>query len=147
MNTGYPPVPTNMASVAPPREAIEITRAPDPPGANAPPQPSTSAPNANAANATPNGPVVIPEKTALLRVVDRVKPDYPEDAMAQNVQGAVVVDVVVSKDGEVESVKPVTGDPRLVGSAAKAVSKWHFAPLLRNGHFVTFETHITLQMP
>lgn len=142
MNTGYPPVPANTASAAPPTEAIHITRAPDPPSASAPPQPSTPA-----TNAAPNGPVVIPEKTALLRVVDRVKPDYPEDAMAQNVQGAVVVDVVVSKDGEVESVKPVTGDPRLVGSAAKAVSKWHFAPLLRNGHFVTFETHITLQMP
>jgi protein TonB len=87
---------------------------------------------------------VIPEAAALERVVDRVKPDYPEEAMAQQVQGAVTVDVIVGKDGHVESANSLDGDARLQPAAVKAVRKWGFAPLLRNGHFVSFETHITL---
>jgi TonB family protein len=144
-NSGSPRVPVSAASAPPPREAVHLTRVPDPPSATTPLLSGTSQ-NAGPANASspPAGPVVIPEKTALERVVEKVKPDYPEDAMAQNVQGAVTVDVVVGRDGQVENATPVDGDSRLLASAVKAVRKWHFAPLLRNGHFVNFETHITL---
>jgi len=53
------------------------------------------------------------------------------------------VDVVVGSNGQVEVVRPVSGDPRLLLSAAKAVRNWRFAPLVRNGQSVSFESHIT----
>jgi TonB family protein len=87
---------------------------------------------------------MIPEATALARVVQKVKPDYPEDAMALNVQGAVIVDVVVDRTGLVENATGVDGDARLLAAAVKAARKWQFAPLLRDNHFVSFETHLTL---
>jgi TonB family protein len=146
-NIGAPPTPYNSAPATSPHEAVRITRDPGPANAAAPaPAPTAPVPSASPPNAParPGGPVMIPEATALERVVEKVKPDYPEEAMALNVQGAVVVDVVVGKTGLVENATPVDGDARLLASAVKAARKWQFAPLLRDNHFVSFETHLTL---
>jgi TonB family protein len=89
-------------------------------------------------------PVLIPQRTALARVAERVEPEYPAEAKAQHVQGTVTVDVIVGRDGQVEGVSPVDGDSRLLASATTAVRKWRFTPLVRNGHAVSFESHITL---
>lgn len=94
-------------------------------------------------DSTPASPVVVPEKTALDQVVERVEPHYPAVPDAQPVQGTAIVDVVVGSNGQVEVVRPVSGDPRLLVSAAKAVHKWRFTPLVRNGQSVSFESHIT----
>lgn len=147
-NIGAPPTPYSSGATNSPHEAVRISRDPGPvsAAAPAPPPASTAVPSAGSPNAParPGGPVMIPEATALERVVEKVKPDYPEDAMALNVQGAVVVDVVVGKTGLVENASPVDGDARLLASAVKAARKWQFAPLLRDNHFVSFETHLTL---
>ena len=95
------------------------------------------------ADATPASPVVIPEKTALDHVAERVEPHHPAVPGAEPVQGTVIVDVVVGSGGQVEVVRPVSGDPRLLMSAAKAVRKWRFTPLVRNGQSVSFESHFT----
>lgn len=88
--------------------------------------------------------VLIPETVALDHLVERVKPDYPEDAKAQHSQGTIVLDVAVGRDGQVESVSPVEGNARLLASAAEAVGKWRFTPLIRNGRSVRFRSQITL---
>jgi TonB family protein len=95
------------------------------------------------ADATPASPVVIPEKTALDHVAERVEPHHPAVPGAEPVQGTVIVDVVVGSGGQVEVVRPVSGDPRLLMSAAKAVRKWRFTPLVRNGQSVSFESYLT----
>jgi TonB family protein len=86
---------------------------------------------------------VVPEKTALDHVAERVEPHHPAAPNAEPVQGTAIVDVVVGGNGQVEVVRPVSGDPRLLVSAAKAVHKWRFTPLLRNGQSVSFESNIT----
>jgi TonB family protein len=88
--------------------------------------------------------VSIPETVALDHLIERMQPDYPEDAKAQHVQGTVMLDVVVGRDGQVESVSLVEGNARLLASAAEAVGKWRFTPLIRNGQSVRFKSHITL---
>jgi protein TonB len=95
------------------------------------------------ADSSPASPVVVPEKTALDHVTARVEPHYPAVPNSQAVQGTAIVDVVVSSNGRLEVVRPVSGDPRLLVSAAKAVRKWRFTPLVRNGQSVSFESHIT----
>jgi TonB family protein len=109
------------------------------------PQEADKRPASTNADATPESPVVLPEKTALDHVAERVEPHYPAIPNAEPVQGTVIVDVVVGSGGQVEVVGPVSGDPRLLMSAAKAVRKWRFTPLVRNGQSVRFESHITLQ--
>ena len=138
VNMSAPPTPYNLTPASSPHEAVRITRDPGPMNAASPspsaPSPAASSPgapgpNANAPNAParPGGPVMIPEATALARVVQKVKPDYPEEAMALNVQGAVVVDIVVDRTGLVENATGVDGDARLLAAAVKAARQWQFA--------------------
>lgn len=87
---------------------------------------------------------MIPETVALDHLAERIEPDYPEDARAQRLQGTVIVDMVAGKDGEVEGLSLVDGDPRFLASAVKALRRWRFNPLIRYGHPVSFETHITV---
>jgi TonB family protein len=107
------------------------------------PEEADKKPASTNADSSPASPVVVPEKTALDHVTARVEPHYPAVPNSQAVQGTAIVDVVVSSNGRLEVVRPVSGDPRLLVSAAKAVRKWRFTPLVRNGQSVSFESHIT----
>jgi TonB family protein len=107
------------------------------------PEEADKKPASTNADSTPASPVMVPEKTALDHVAARVEPHYPAVPNAQPVQETAIVDVVVGGNGRVEFVRPVSGDPRLLVSAAKAVRKWRFTPLVRNGQSVSFESHIT----
>jgi protein TonB len=93
---------------------------------------------------TSSPPRMVPERTALARVVDRVEPEYPDAAKAHHIQGIVVLDVLVGGNGRVQRLSPVSGYPRLVAAAANAVRQWRFEPMTRNGRPASFETNITL---
>ena len=89
-------------------------------------------------------PGIVPEGTALARVVDRVEPEYPESAKAHHIQGIVVLDVLVGGDGRVQRLSAVRGYPGLAAAATDAVRQWRFEPMTRNGRPTGFETDITL---
>ncbi len=106
---------------------------------------STTSDDSSARSAPPSPPPgMVPERTALARVVDRVEPEYPDAAKAHHIQGIVVLDVLVGGDGRVQRLSPVRGYPRLVAAAADAVRQWRFEPMTRNGRPASFETNITL---
>jgi TonB family protein len=89
-------------------------------------------------------PLSLPPEVANSYVVQRVEPEYPEAARVQRLQGAVVLDVVVGKDGVVRDSRVISGDPQLAAAAQQAVGQWRFKPYLSNGAAVAFETQITL---
>ncbi len=91
-----------------------------------------------------SGPVVMRGEAALERLVNRVEPEYPDEAKAHRLQGRVVLDVLVSRDGKVERLNLVQGDPGLTTAATDAVRQWRFKPLILNGHSTSFETQVTL---
>jgi TonB family protein len=78
-----------------------------------------------------------------------VAPVYPEDAKAAGVQGVVIVEAVVDKDGKVESTKVLRSIPMLDQAALDAVRQWEFTPTLLNGVAVpvvmTMTVNFTLQ--
>jgi periplasmic protein TonB len=111
-------------------------------GVNDTPTTSHDSVAGNASASSP--PVLIPERTALARVVDRVEPEYPDVAKAHHVQGIVVLDVLVGGDGRVQRLSRVRGYPGLTAAATDAVKQWRFEPMTRNGRPVGFETNITL---
>ncbi|HWO37406.1 MAG TPA: TonB family protein, partial [Candidatus Acidoferrum sp.] len=77
-------------------------------------------------------------------LVRRVEPDYPEQALAQRVQGPVLLNVRIGKEGTVQGVKVISGDPRLAEAATTAVRQWRFKPHTVSGVAVEMETEITL---
>jgi TonB family protein len=72
-------------------------------------------------------------------VLQRVEPVYPEEARAQGIEGAVVADVFIDRDGKVVDVKTVSGVPVLAQAVSDAVKQWVFKP---RGE--AMETRVTL---
>ncbi len=106
---------------------------------------STTSQDSGARSASASSsPGIVPERTALARVVDRVEPEYPDVAKAHHIQGIVVLDVVVGGDGRVQRLSSMRGYPALAAAATDAVRQWRFEPMIRNGRPASFETNITL---
>jgi TonB family protein len=76
-------------------------------------------------------------------VASRV-PAYPETAKEDRIEGPVVVQAIISKDGFVDRVHVIEGNPRLRSAATEAISKWRYKPYLLNGHPVEVATTITV---
>ncbi len=77
-------------------------------------------------------------------VVYRVEPEYPEEALLQQIQGTVMLDVRTTRDGAIQDVKVVSGEPLLANAAIAAVKQWRFRPRMVNGQRVEMQTKITL---
>jgi TonB family protein len=65
--------------------------------------------------------------------IERKTPAYPPLAKNIRLQGPVVVEIVVSPEGRVESARALSGHPLLTKAAVDAASGWRFHPTLLNG--------------
>ena len=80
-------------------------------------------------------------------VLTEVKPSYTAEAMRAKVQGAVMVEAIVGKDGSVGQVRIVRSLDRTFGldeEALKAVKNWRFRPGKRQGQSVAVIVEIEL---
>jgi TonB family protein len=68
------------------------------------------------------------------RKVKDARPSYPESMKANRIQGAVILEAVISAEGRVLNVRVLRGvHPRLDGAAIEAVRRWEYTPTLFNG--------------
>jgi TonB family protein len=74
----------------------------------------------------------------------RVEPEYPEQARKNRIQGPVVLDAWVSKDGAVQRLVAISGNPELLPAATQAVAQWRFRPFFHAGQPEEFTTRITV---
>ena len=79
------------------------------------------------------------------RLVHRIEPQYPADALAAHRTGEVMLEVLVSEDGVVTSMRPLSGDPLLATAAADAVRSWRYEPYRVQGRPAEFQTDVTLK--
>src|SRR5262245_23102248 len=70
--------------------------------------------------------VRIPSDQFYAKAKERPLPPYPPIAKAANIQGAVVVEVLVSKTGDVICARPLSGHVLLREAAVAAALKWKF---------------------
>jgi len=77
-------------------------------------------------------------------LMKRVQPSYPPQAMQMRLQGAVLLEAMIGKDGSITSVKRISGDALLARSAADAVKQWKYKPYYLNGEPVEIDTQITV---
>lgn len=68
----------------------------------------------------------------LPEAVTKVKPEYPDLARSANVDGTVLVQALVGKDGRVKDAKVVKSIAMLDAAAVNAVRQWVFKPALSN---------------
>jgi protein TonB len=77
-------------------------------------------------------------------LIQRVEPAYPPLARAARVQGEVVLQAIIDRDGNIQNLQLMSGHPMLVPSAIAAVKQWRYKPYLLNGNPVEVETSITV---
>jgi TonB family protein len=105
---------------------------------------NTSATTTTTASAKPADLFEVPEDYADDQVIHRVHPAYPNAARARKLQGAVVLQAIINKQGKVDSLQLVSGDPLLAQAAADAVKQWRYKPYSHNGDPVEFQTRVTV---
>jgi TonB family protein len=77
-------------------------------------------------------------------LLHRVEPEYPEEARQQRIQGAVMLEVRIGRDGAIQDVKLISGQPALANAAIAAVKQWRFKPRMVQGQPAEMQTRITL---
>ena len=79
------------------------------------------------------------------RITYRSMPIYPADAQQKGIQGTVLLETVVGRDGRVLELHATSGPPELAASASDAVKNWRFSPFTLNGDAVEVETTIAVE--
>jgi TonB family protein len=78
------------------------------------------------------------------QVVSRVDPSYPLLAKQMKVQGAVILEALISKTGGIQDIHVLSGPAILSEAARQAVKQWHFKPYYQGGKPVETEARITV---
>jgi protein TonB len=75
-------------------------------------------------------------------LVHRVNPVYPPLARQARIQGMVMLQAQISKDGSIENLQLISGHPMLAPAAIEAVKQWKYKPYLLNGEPVEVDTQV-----
>ncbi len=102
-----------------------------------------------AANTTANVPkIATPARVRVSQGVTegllakQVKPMYPPLAKQARIQGHVILQAIINKQGAVENLRLVSGHPMLAPAAIEAVKQWKYRPYLLNNEPVEVETTV-----
>ena len=129
----------SLAQQTAPRPVVPMPQSPPPPpsgsansGGAAPaqnhpacsPNPMSVSPSANNRPHLYNGPYKISPPTRIVYV----RPEYPQIARAAKVQGVVVLEGQIERDGHVCGARVLRSIPLLDQAAIDAVLRWRFAP-------------------
>jgi TonB family protein len=107
---------------------------------------AASVPHASeSAKMAPSSNIWLAPDEAETRLLSRVEPQYPRDALTTHLSGEVVLGVSVAEDGSVASIRILSGDPLLSVAATDAVRQWRYQPYVLHDHASQFQTEVTLK--
>jgi TonB family protein len=96
------------------------------------------------AEAKPKQIVHLSPEAAHSLLITEIAPAYPPLARQAHIQGMVVIDADISREGNVENLKATSGHPLLIPSAIDAVKKWKYKPYVINGEATPVNTRISV---
>ncbi|MGZ7074208.1 MAG: energy transducer TonB, partial [Candidatus Angelobacter sp.] len=114
--------------------------------------PKTPFASTQASSAQPSNPVGVADATARVhlspgaaQILSRpVEPNYPLLAKQMKIQGAVVLEALIGRDGIIQHLHLLSGPTILSAAAREAVKRWRFRPYLQSGQAVETEAQITV---
>ena len=77
-------------------------------------------------------------------LLDKIVPEYPEQARQRGLEGSVVVQAWIAADGSIQALKLIRGSLVLGVAACKAIKQWHYRPYVLNGQAVEAQTFVTI---
>ncbi|MGA8298048.1 MAG: TonB family protein [Terriglobales bacterium] len=98
-------------------------------------------------------PVAVPKVAAPQRVrvsqgvsagllIRKVQPNYPPLARQARIQGTVILQAEISKEGTIQNLQLISGHAMLAPATIEAVKQWRYKPYLLNGEPVAVETQV-----
>lgn len=133
------------------RPVVPVPQLPPPPPDSPKPESAAAAQKNPTCSPNPisvptNGPRVYrgPDKRSAPAQIVYVRPEYPEDARVKRVQGVVVLEAQIERDGRVCSARVLRSIALLDQSAIDAVFRWRFTPATVNDVAVPVITTLTV---
>lgn len=77
------------------------------------------------------------------RLISRVDPQYPAEALKQRIAGTVKVHIVIGQSGTVETAELVDGPMLLADAVLRAAQQWRYEPTLLGNAAIEVEEDIT----
>src|ERR1700676_1363078 len=77
-------------------------------------------------------------------VAHPVMPNYPLLARQMKVQGSVILQALIGKDGIIQNLRVMSGPQILASAAEDAVRQWHFRPHMQGSEAVETQAKITV---
>lgn len=106
---------------------------------------AASNPSDTAAGATSNAAEHVQMSADAAEVVSSpVKPGYPLLARQMKVQGSVILQALIGRDGLIQDLHVISGPPILASAAEQAVRQWHFKPHYQGAAAVETQAMITV---
>jgi TonB family protein len=100
---------------------------------------------ATAASVTSNAAERVQMSAGTAEVVSQpVKPGYPLLARQMKVQGSVILQALIGRDGLIQDLRVLSGPPILASAAQEAVKQWHFKPHFQGAEPVETQARITV---
>ena len=79
------------------------------------------------------------------QLINRVEPSYPEAARKARMEGVVILEAIITANGNVEDVKVLKSvNPLLDAAATRAVQQWKYRPATLNGRAVRVYLTVTV---
>ncbi len=82
----------------------------------------------NSASATGPQRVRVSQGVSTGLLIHKVQPIYPESARRNYIQGTVILQAVIAKDGRISELTPISGPKELIPAAIGAVQQWRYKP-------------------
>ena len=89
-------------------------------------------------------PILVGGRVQAARLLQRVVPSYPLEALEQNISGEVLLNAIIGVDGAVKDLRLIEGHPLLAPAAIEAVSQWRYKPTMLNGAKVEVITEVVV---
>jgi len=107
------------------------------------PPPPPPPPKVETVKPKDDGPHRVGGQVQAAKCVRCMKPSYPAIAKSARIQGTVVLQAIIGKDGAIQSLKMISSSsPLLVQAALDAVKTWIYQPTLLNNEPVDVITEI-----
>lgn len=134
-------VPMPDAESSPPQE--EQVQMPD---AESPPPQQEEVTTPSSEDAETSDPMRITADVVQPVLIHKVQPEYPEIARKARIQGVVILEAIITKEGNVENVKVLRRlHPILDQAAVNSVQQWHYKPATLNGRPVKVYSTVTVK--
>lgn len=145
-------LPLAPQTASPPAVAVPQSPPPSPGSANSGSAATTQKNPACGPNPIPVGPDATdrphvyrgPHKRSAPTRIGYVRPEYPQNARTMKVQGVVVLEAEIDRDGRVCTARVLRSIPLLDRSAIDAVLRWRFTPAMVNDVAVPVVTTLTV---